>query len=90
MPIIVDRNMDYRILQNIKNRFPQKNIIKSYRLSTVSGSLATHTDIQIHYLNWDTAVCAPECYEYYKSEPVSYTHLDVYKRQTQFQLVFPY
>ncbi len=68
MPIIVDRNMDYRILQNIKNRFPQKNIIKSYRLSTVSGSLATHPDIQIHYLNWDTAVCAPECYEYYKSE----------------------
>lgn len=65
MPIIVDNNMDEEIINALRRKFPQKNLIKSFPLTSISAPLNTHPDIQIHFLNSNTAVCAPECYDYY-------------------------
>ena len=65
MPIIVDNNMDEEIINALRRKFPQKKLIKSFPLTSISAPLNTHPDIQIHFLNSNTAVCAPECYDYY-------------------------
>lgn len=67
MPIIIDKKMKSELIDGLKSFFPNKAIIKSYELSGLSGALSTHPDIQIHFVDYHTAVCAPECFEYYRS-----------------------
>ncbi len=67
MPIIIDKKMKSELISGLKSFFPNKVIIKSYELSGVSGAISTHPDLQIHFVDYNTAVCAPECFEYYRS-----------------------
>ena len=57
------------IPENMLNKLVSKgyNVIKSMKLSDVNMPVATHPDIQVHKLQDDLLVCAPECYEYYRS-----------------------
>lgn len=66
MPIILDRTMPKRIKENISDHF---NIpyIDTFPLTTLPKPLNTHPDIQIHFVSPEIAICAPECFEYYKA-----------------------
>lgn len=42
-------------------------VIPSANISSLPHPLATHPDLQIHILDEKTAVCAPECFSYYRA-----------------------
>ena len=67
MAVIINRNCPNEIIDSISKRFPSETIVKSITLKNVSGSTAAHPDMQIHFVSDDTAVCAPECFDYYLS-----------------------
>lgn len=88
MPVIIDRNMDAEFIGAIRSVFPKRTIIKSYYLSGINGALSTHPDIQIHFLNGKTAVCAPECFNYYKKN-LSRFGIDVVMGETSPENTYP-
>ncbi len=67
MAIIINQICTNEIIDSISKRFPNETIVKSVMLKNVSGSTAAHPDMQIHFVSKNTAICAPECYEYYSS-----------------------
>ncbi len=64
--IIIDKNCCREIIDNIERRFPGNNIVRTIELKNISNATATHPDMQIHFFSKSCAVCAPECFEYYK------------------------
>ena len=60
--------IDYRILDEIKNELSKyaENIIPTIRQNTYE-SICGHSDIQLCKIDDNTIVCAPNCFEYYKS-----------------------
>lgn len=66
MAVVIDRCCDAQIIENISERFPNETIVKTVRLKKINGATATHPDMQIHFTDKTEAVCAPECFEYYR------------------------
>lgn len=65
--------MIFVVNKNIPNEMYQclcayGRIIKTKQLMNIEGSLALHTDIQLHKASDDTAFCPPEVYEYYRRQ----------------------
>ncbi len=60
---------DYRISEESESFLKSLNITvyKSAKLTSVGKAVCGHTDIQIHHLGKNRFVCAPECYNHYKS-----------------------
>ena len=72
MNFIADRAMSEKIFNRLKFF---GTVYKSYKLDIKDMSVSTHPDMQIHFLNEDTAVCSPETYEYYCSILPSHINL---------------
>lgn len=66
MNIIIDKNCCQEVIDNISREFLGNNIVRTIKLQKISNATATHPDMQIHFLSKTCAVCAPECFEYYK------------------------
>lgn len=44
-----------------------ENVIPTFNISAIKSSLKYHPDIQIHPIDNNNLVCAPECYDYYRN-----------------------
>ena len=62
--IIVDCRADNETVNSLQNT--GYTIIPTVKLDCLYDSIASHADIQIHYLSNNRFVCAPEAYEHYK------------------------
>lgn len=73
MAIIIDKSADEAILTTLK----QLNIkyYKSCSLDFLYSPVNTHPDMQIHFVDPQTAVTAPSAYEYYKNTLPSYVRI---------------
>ncbi len=85
MAVIINRNCPNEIIDSISKSFPSETIVKSVTLKNINNSTAAHPDMQIHFVSGDTAICAPECFDYYSSAlsginvlPGSITPMDTY------------
>jgi len=65
MAVIIDKRADKSIL----NKLTELNVqfYKSTSIDFLYEPVDTHPDMQIHFIDKKTAVCAPCVYEYYKS-----------------------
>lgn len=63
--VIIDCRADEETIRSLSRL--NLTIIPTIKLSCVYDAIASHADIQIHYLGSDAFVCAPEAYSYYKT-----------------------
>lgn len=63
--IIADCRADNETIKSLKKT--GYTVIPTMILGCVYDAIASHADIQIHYLGFDRFVCAPEAHEHYKS-----------------------
>ena len=61
---IVDCRADDRTIYNLESVGLQ--VIPTIKIDSLYDAIATHADIQIHYLGNNRFVCAPEAFEHYK------------------------
>ncbi|MGN0108240.1 MAG: DUF6873 family GME fold protein [Hominilimicola sp.] len=62
---IIDCRADDRTIYSLENVGMQ--VIPTIKIDSVYDAIATHADIQIHYLGNNRFICAPEVFEHYKS-----------------------
>lgn len=62
--VIIDCRADEETIKSLKNK--GYTVIPTMILSCVYDAIASHADIQIHYLGNSRFVCAPEAFEHYK------------------------
>lgn len=63
--VIIDCRADDETVKSLSEL--NLTIIPTTKLDCVYDAIASHADIQIHYLGKDTFVCAPEVYDYYNN-----------------------
>lgn len=63
---IVDCRADDKTVYSLENY--GLKVIPTIKIDGLYDAIATHTDIQIHYIGENKFVCAPECFDYYKSQ----------------------
>lgn len=73
LQIIVNRNLPYEVKSALYERNMQ--VYYSCEAKSLNTALASHPDIQIHFLNNRLAICAPEVYTYYSEILPSYINL---------------
>lgn len=61
---IVDSRSDNKTVYSLENA--GLRIIPTIKIDSLYDDIATHADIQIHYLGNNRFICAPEASEYYK------------------------
>lgn len=64
MNFIVDKKMPEAMINNLKQ---YGTVYRSIEVNTQDKSINSHPDLQIHFISNETAITAPEVYEYYKS-----------------------
>lgn len=64
--IIADCRADNETIKSLKKT--GYTVIPTMILDCVYDAIASHADIQIHYLGFDRFVCAPEVFDYYKNQ----------------------
>ena len=70
--IIVDCRADDATIQELEKT--GRTVIPTIKLDCLYDAVASHADMQIHYLGDNRFVCAPEAYSYYKKMlPSDYT-----------------
>lgn len=82
---IVNKNISINIKRALIN-----NNIKVYetcKVNKLNTSLSFHPDIQIHFLDKNFAVCAPEVYEYYKK--ILPKNIKLYKGEKNLSVTYP-
>ena len=63
MNFIIDKTMSERMIYKLSK---YGNIYWSMEINSNDKAISTHPDLQIHFINSDTAVCAPETAAYYR------------------------
>lgn len=61
---IIDNRADEKAVYCLENM--GLKVIPTIKIPQLYDAVATHADIQIHYLGQNSFVCAPEAFEYYK------------------------
>lgn len=62
--VIIDCRADDRTVYNLE--YYGLQVIPTIKIDSLYDAIATHADIQIHYLGNNRFVCAPEVFEHYK------------------------
>lgn len=62
---IVDKRADEKTVYKLENA--GLYVIPTIKIDSLYEAVASHADIQIHYLGKNRFICAPEAFEYYKS-----------------------
>jgi len=63
---IVDCRADDKSVYRLENY--GLRVIPTIKIDTLYDAIATHADIQIHYLGENKFVCAPEAFDYYRNQ----------------------
>lgn len=63
--VIINRESSFKILNELSKLGYE--VILSAEIDNFSSSIKLHPDIQLHVIDENNIVCAPNCYEYYKS-----------------------
>lgn len=62
---VVDCRADDKTVYNLENY--GLHLIPTVKIDTLYDAIATHADVQIHYLGGNRFVCAPEVFDYYRN-----------------------
>ena len=78
MPFIVDKTIRTSLLDSLRKI--DKTVLFSYDCTNIYKPVNTHPDIQIHFVNNNTAFVPPELFTYYKG--ILPTSIKLYKGNT--------
>lgn len=84
MNFIVDKKMSQLM---IKKLMEYGTVYKSMDIPANDSSVSSHPDMQIHFLNPDTAICPPETYLYYKT--ILPEHINIIKGDNNLFSTYP-
>ena len=86
MPFIVDKTIRDSLLSSLKTI--EDAVLFSYNYDIVYEPVNTHPDIQIHFVNKDTAFVPPELFTYYRN--ILPLYIKLYKGNKNLNGTYPY